>query len=225
MSETTHANLQLTQAVLQRRIGADAGLHEPNVLLIEGTADRGWVSELGRQGLGRVEEAMHAVTESWRSSDAAAKADRLGRELTAAQAAEGEARRAACALEAELAACLDAGTDSDAVEDQLTAAKTELARVAVRAGVLRHLLDKARSDARDRLRRNLESVRLTIHQEARHEHQTALRALEQVVTEYFPAVNRSGYIFSLTKTADVTEHHLRLAGFEPAPASDERPTE
>ena len=53
-----------------------------------------------------------------------------------------------------------------------------------------------------------------MHQEAREEHQAALRLLEEVVAERFPEVNRSGYVFSLTKTAEVTEHHLRLAGFD-----------
>ena len=81
MSDTTSSNLQLTQAVLQRRIGSDIGPHDPNVLLIEGVAERGWVSALGRQGLTRVEEAMKAVTAAWRSSDPAAKADRLGPRL------------------------------------------------------------------------------------------------------------------------------------------------
>jgi hypothetical protein len=92
----------------------------------------------------------------------------------------------------------------------------------VRSGVLRHLLDKARAEARDQLRRALEGIRLNLHQEARREHQAALRALESVVIEHFPAVNQSGYVFTLTKTAEVTEHHLRLAGFEPAPASETR---
>jgi hypothetical protein len=219
MSDMTPSNLQLTQAVLQRRVGADIGPHEPNVLLIEGIADRVWVADLGRQGLARVEEAMKDVIGTWRSSDAAAKAARLGHELTAAESTEGEARRVASALEGELAARLDAGEDTADVEDQLTSAKSDLARVAVRAGVLRRLLDRARSDARDRLRRSLETVRLKIHQEARQEHQTALRALEQIVTDHFPAVNRSGYVFSLTKSAEVTEHHLRLAGFDQASAS------
>ena len=67
---------------------------------------------------------------------------------------------------------------------------------------------------RDRLRRSLEAVRLKLHQESRREHETALRTLERIVAEHFPAVNCSGYIYSLTKTADVTEHHLRLAGFD-----------
>ncbi len=222
MSETTPGPLQLTQAVLQRRMGADTGPHEPNVLLVEGMADRGWVAELGRRGLARVEEAMQAVTAAWRSSDAAAKTDRLARELAAAEEAGAEARRRAGALEGELAARLDAGEDTAAVEDRLAAAKSELARVAVRAGVLRHLLDRARAEARDRLRRGLEAARLRLHQEARQEHQAALRGLERLVAEHFPAVNRSGYVFSLTKTADVTEHHLRLAGFEPPAAPGER---
>jgi hypothetical protein len=215
MSDTTRNNLQLTQAILQRRIGADSSPHEPNVLSIEGVADRGWVSDLSRQGLARVEEAMTDVTESWRLSDAALKTDRLGRELTAAESAEGEGRRIAAALEVELATRLDAGEDTTAVEDQLAAAKSDLARVAVRAGVLRHLLDRARAEARDRLRRALETVRLELHQQARLEHQAALRTLEQVVADHFPEVNRSGYVFSLTKTAEVTEHHLRLAGLDP----------
>jgi hypothetical protein len=214
MSEMTTTNLQLTRAVLQRRIGADAGPHEPNVLVIEGVAERGWVSELGRQGLSRVEEAMSAVTSSWRSSDAAVKADRLAHELAAAESAEGDARRTASSLEADLAGRLDAGEDTADVEDRLASAKSDLARVAVRAGVLRHLLDRARMGARDRLRQNLEAARLQVHQEAREEHQAALRVLEETVAEHFPEVNRSGYVFSLTKTADVTEHHLRLAGFD-----------
>jgi hypothetical protein len=214
MSETMPSNLQLTQAILQRRVGADTGPQEPNTLLIEGAADRSWVSELGRQGLTRVEQAMQAVTDAWRTSDAAAKADRLGRELTTAESAEGDARRRATTLEGELAARLDAGEDTAAVEDELASVKSELARVTVRAGVLRHLLDKARSEARDRLWRGLEAVRLRVHQEARREHQAALRDLEQLIVEHFPAVNRSGYVFALTKTADVTEHHLRLAGFD-----------
>jgi hypothetical protein len=214
MSETTTSNLQLTRAVLQRRIGADAGPHEPNVLVIEGVAERDWVSELGRQGLARVEETMSAVTSSWRSSDAAVKADRLAYELAAAESAEGEARRTASALEGELAARLDAGEDTTDVEDQLASAKSDLARVAVRAGVLRHLLDRARSEARDQLRQSLEAARLQVHQEAREEHREALRLLEEAVAEHFPEVNRSGYVFSLTKTTDVTEHHLRLAGFD-----------
>jgi hypothetical protein len=214
MSETTLSNLQLTRAVLQRRIGADAGPHEPNVLLIEGVAERSWVAELGRQGLSRVEEAMTAATAEWRSSDAAAKADRLAHELSAAESAEGEARHSASTLEEELVARLDAGKHTESIENQLAKAKSELARVTVRASVLRHLHDKARSESRDRLWKTLEAARLRVHQEAREEHQVALRALEQVVTEHFPEVNRSGYVFSLTKTADVTEHHLRLAGFD-----------
>lgn len=214
MSDTTPSPLQLTQAVLQRRVGADTGPHEPNLLLIEAVAERGWVAELGRQGLARVDEAMKEAAAAWRSSEAATKADRLARELAAAESAEGEARRGAGALEAELSARLDAGEDTTDVENRLAAAKSDLARVAVRAGVLRHLLDKARGEARDRLRRGLEAARLKVHQQARGEHQAALRALEQLVTEHFPAVNRSGYVFSLTKTADVTEHHLRMAGFD-----------
>jgi hypothetical protein len=221
MSDTMPNNLQLTQAVLQRRIGADTGPHEPNVLLIEGLADRNWVTELGRQGVARVEEAMKAVTASWRSSDVAAKAERLERELAAAESAEGEARRVAASLDGDLAARLDAGDDTTAVEDQLASAKSALARVSVRAGVLRHLLEKARSEARDHLRRALEAVRLQVHREARQEHQAALRALAAVILEQFPAVNRSGYVFSLTKSADVTEHHLRLAGFEPRVTSNQ----
>ncbi len=221
MSDTT-SPLQLTQAVLQRRVGAETGPHEPNMLLLEGVADRGWVSELGRQGLVRVEEAMKAVVAAWRSSDAAGKAERLGRELAAAESAEGESRRRSAALEGELAARLDAGDDTADVEDQLAVAKSDLARLAVRAGVLRHLLDRARSDARDRLRRGLEAARLKLHQQAREEHQAALRALEQLVAEHFPAVNRSGYVFSLTKTADVTEHHVRLAGIDEPAAAGER---
>jgi hypothetical protein len=222
MSDPTQEHVQLSQAVLQRRIGADTGPHEPNVLLIEGVAERGWVSELGRQALARVEESMREVTETWRWSDTAMKADRLIRESTAAEAAEGEARRLAATLEDELAAALDEGRNTAAVEDRLAAAKSELARVTVRAGVLRHLLDKARSEARDELRRALEGVRLNLHQEARLEHQAAMRALELVVIEHFPAVNQSGYVFALTKTAEVTEHHLRLADFEPVCMPEER---
>jgi hypothetical protein len=222
MSDTTPGNLQLTQAVLQRRIGADIGPREPNVLLIEGIADRDWVSELGRQARIRVEETMTAVTAAWQLSDAATKVDRLARELTAGETAEGESRRIASAREAELAARLDAGQDTARVEDQLAVTKAELARVAVRASVLRHLLDKARAEARDQLRRGLEAARLKIQEEARQEHQMALRFLEQVVAEHFPAVNQSGYVFSLTKTAEVTEHYLRLAGFDPVPASIEQ---
>jgi hypothetical protein len=214
MSKTTTSNVQLTRAVLQRCIGADAGPHEPNVLVIEGLAERDWVSELGRQGLSRVEEVMSAVTSSWRSSDTAVKADRLAHELAAAESSEGESRRTASSLEAELATRLDAGEDTADVEDRLASAKSDLARVAVRAGVLRHLLDRARSEARDRLRTSLEAARLKVHQEAREEHQAALRVLEEVVAQHFPEVNQSGYVFSLTKTADVTEHHLRLAGFD-----------
>jgi hypothetical protein len=214
MSDTTPSPLQLTQAVLQRRVGADTGPHEPNVLLIEGVADRDWVFDLGRTGMSRVEEAMKAVTAAWRSSDAAGKVDRLGRELAASEEAEGEARRRAGALEGELAARLDAGEDTADIEDRLAAAKSDLAKVAVRAGVLRHLLDRARAEARDRLRRGLEAARLRMHQRARLEHQSAVRALQRLVAEHFPAVNRSGYVFSLTKTADLTEHHLRLAGFD-----------
>jgi hypothetical protein len=222
MSDTMASKLQLTQAVLQRRIGADTGPHEPNVLLIEGVADRGWVSELGRQARARVDEAMKAVTASWRSSDAAVKAERLGRELAAAESAEGEARRIASGLENELAARLDAGKETADVEDQLSEARSEQARKTVRASVLRHLCDKAQVDSRNHLRQALESARLKAHQEARQEHHAALRMLEQVVSEHFPAVNRSGYLFSLTKTADVTDHHLRLAGFEPSTAPEER---
>jgi hypothetical protein len=222
MSDPTKGQVQLTQAVLQRRIGADTGLHEPNVLLIEGLAERGWVSGLGRQALARVEECMREVTDTWRRSDTAMKADRLIRESTAAEAAEGEARRLAATLEDELATALDECRDTAAVEDRLAAAKSELARVTVRAGVLRHLLDKARAEARAELRRALEGVRLNLHQQARLEHQAALRALESVVIEHFPAVNQSGYVFTLTKTAEVTEHHLCLAGFEPQPAAEQR---
>jgi hypothetical protein len=222
MSDTTNGHLQLTQAVLQRRIGAETGPHEPNILLIEGVAERGWVAELGREGLARVEQAMHAAAESWRSCDAAAKADRLVRECAAAEEAEGAARRLASSLEVELADALDEGSDTAAVEDRLAAAKSELARRAVRSGVLRHLLDRARSEARDRLRRALEEVRLQLQEQARLQHQKALRELQQVVAEHFPAVNCSGYVFALTKSADVTEHHLRLAGLDASPVSKDR---
>jgi hypothetical protein len=214
MNDSSSSNLQLTQAVLQRRIGADAGPHEPNVLLIEGIADREWVCELGRQGLARVENAMSAVTSSWRSCAAAAKVDRLSQDLTAAEHAEGEARRTATSLEGELGARLDAGDDTSDIEDQLTAAKTTLARAVVRASVLRHLLDRARSAARALLREGLEMARLKVHEEARLEHQLALRELETLILGHFPTVNRSAYVFSLTKTAELTEHHLRSAGFQ-----------
>jgi hypothetical protein len=224
MTDTSTGNVQLTQAVLQRRIGADTRPNEPNVLLIEGMAERGWVGELGRQGRARVDEAMKSAVIAWRSSESAAKVDRLARELTAAESAEGEARRVAARLEDELAARLDAGEDTAIVEENLAAAKSELARVAVRASVLRHLHDKAHSQARERLGQALEAARLEVHQEARQEHQAALRMLEQVVAEHFPAVNRSGYVFSLTKTADVCEHHLRLTGYEPTGESENRST-
>ena len=215
MSDTTTNPLQLTQAILQRRLGVDTSPHEPNVLLIEGVADRGWVTDLGRQGLARVEEAMAAVTAAWQTSDSTRKASRLESELMAAESAEGDSHRRAAALEKELAARLDGGEDASAVEDLLASEKSDLARLTVRASVLRHLLDKARARARDQLRRNLEATRLQLHQQAREEHQTAVQELQQLIIDRFPAVNRSGYVFSLTNTADVTEHHLRLAGFEP----------
>jgi hypothetical protein len=120
-------------------------------------------------------------------------------------------------LEDDLAAALDDGSDATPVEGQLVAAKSDLARLAIRSGVLRHLLDRARSEARDRLRRTLEGVRLQLHQEARQQHHEALRELQLAVAEHFPAVNRSGYVFALTKSSDITEHHLRLAGFDAAP--------
>jgi hypothetical protein len=214
MSASTTTNLQLTQAVLQRHTGAETGPREPHRLLIEGIADRSWVAELGQEGLSRVEKAMKAVAAAWQSSEAATKADRLGRELNVALSAETEALRRAAHLEVELASRLEQGAETAGVEGDLAVAKADLARLAVKADVLRHLHERAHAASRDRLRNSLEAARLKIHQDARQEYGAALHALEKTIAEYFPAVNRSGYVYSLTRSADLSEHHLRLAGID-----------
>jgi hypothetical protein len=123
-------------------------------------------------------------------------------------------------LEVELASRLEQGAETDGVEGDLAVAKADLARLAVKADVLRHLHERAHSASRESLRSSLDAARLEVHQDARREYGAALSALEKAIAEHFPAVNRSGYVYSLTRSADLTEHHLRLAGIDQSARSD-----